>query len=269
MKRTCLSEKPNFRAVIMLELPKIRILMKVRNEAEIIQRTLDHWSHLATAGFYIYDDVSTDNTVEICRKHPKVIDVIQGEFWDPNREKAEWMNRQKVLMRAQQDSGERDWFAYIDADEFIYAFDDFSLFDSADAIACRLYDLYITPYDKEKNWWEREYVGPEFRTIVFFFRNSPYLRYDKPDQRQVDLEPGIQIPIHGDIKHISKGQSIESWERTCDYYIKYWPKYSEKWQKRKGNAVKKFMLSDFGNPLIKWKDREYGFSLESQPYGKL
>jgi len=28
------------------------------------------------------------------------------------------------------------------------------------------------------------------------------------------------------------------------------------------------MLSDFGNRLIKWNDRDRGFSLEDKPYGK-
>jgi len=251
-------------------MPKIFGLTKVRNEAEIISKTLDRWGEFCNGGIYVYDDVSSDQTVKICRSHSKVADVIEGEFWDPDREKAEWMNRQKVLMRAKQDAGENDWFVYFDADEWPFGFSDYELFEKpeAKAIACRLYDLYITPEDKDRPFWEREWIGPEFRTIVFFFRNSPYLKYDKPDQRQVDLEPGIQIPIHGDIKHFGKGMSVEQWERTCDYYIKFWPKYSEKWQKRKGKAVKENMLSDFGNPLIRWKDREHGFSLEQMPYGK-
>ena len=81
------------------------------------------------------------------------------------------------------------------------------------------------------------------------------------------MEEGIQIPIHGDIKHFSKGFSVEEYEKTCQYYIG-WPKYSEKWRKRVGKAIKVDMLSDFGNKLIKWKDRLQGFSLETQSYGK-
>lgn len=252
------------------ELPKIRGLVKVRNEEAILRDTLDHWKSFCTEGVYIYDDVSTDRTVEIARAHPAVKDVIEGKFWDPDREKAEWFNRQQVLMRAQQDARPEDWFVYFDADEFIYAFDQYELFldPNTKAVACRLWDLYITPEDEFKTWKERQWVGPEFRTIVFFFRNSPHLKYHLPDQREVTLEPGIQIPIHGDIKHISKGLSVEEWEKTCDYYVRFWPKYSSKWMQRKGKAVHKEMLSDFGNKLVRWQDRHRGFSLETQSYGK-
>jgi glycosyltransferase involved in cell wall biosynthesis len=251
------------------ELPKIRGLMKMRNEAHILKDTLDNWAPFCTAGIYIYDDVSTDKSVEIARAHPAVKEVIQGEIWDPDREKAEWVNRQMVLARAQQFSGPNDWFVYFDADEHIYNFEHYELFssDHVGAIACRLYDFYITPEDVDKPYNKREWIGPEFRTIPFFFRNWSGARYERPDQRIVNLPPGIEIPIHGDIKHYGKGFSVEQWEHTCDYYIKFWPKYSDKWRQRKGKAIHKDMLSDFGNPLIKWTDRARGFSLEDKPYG--
>lgn len=243
--------------------------MKVRNEAAIIKDTLDNWKSFCTEGIYIYDDCSDDNTVAICRAHPAVKEVIEGRQWDPDREKAEWFNRQQVLMRAQQEAGPDDWFVYFDADEHIYNFEHYELFNSPHikAIACRLYDFYITPNDVDKGYKDREYIGPEYRTIPFFFRNSKYLRYHLPDQRIVTMEPGIQVPIHGDIKHFGKGFSVAQWEATCDYYIRFWPKYSDKWRRRKGKAIHSEMLSDFGNALIKWKDRDKGFTLEDKPYG--
>lgn len=251
-------------------LPIIRGLIKVRNEAAIIKETLDRWGAFCTGGIYVYDDVSSDLTVSICEAHPAVRAVIRGAFWDPDREKAEWFNRQSALIRAQQDSGPDDWFVYFDADEHPYNFTAYELFGRPDvkAIAMRLYDFYITPHDEEKSYLEREWIGPEFRTIVFFFRNSPWLKYEHPDQRIVNLEPGIQIPIHGDIKHFGKGMSVEQWEATCDYYIRFWPKYAEKWRARKGKAVHRDMLSDFGNPLIRWADRAQGITLEDKTYGK-
>ena len=243
--------------------------MKVRNEAAIIKDTLDNWKSFCTEGIYIYDDCSDDNTVAICRAHPAVKEVIEGRQWDPDREKAEWFNRQQVLMRAQQEAGPDDWFVYFDADEHIYNFEHYELFNSPHikAIACRLYDFYITPNDVDKGYKDREYIGPEYRTIPFFFRNSKYLRYHLPDQRIVTMEPGIQVPIHGDIKHFGKGFSVAQWEATCDYYIRFWPKYSDKWRRRNGKAIHSEMLSDFGNALIKWKDRDKGFTLEDKPYG--
>ncbi len=256
----------------MIKLPKIIGLMKMRNEQAILKDTLDNWATVCTGGIYIVDDVSSDRSVEIARAHPAVKDVIELEYWDADREKAEWFNRQLALTRAKQDVGEEDcWFVYFDADEHLYNFEQYELFNdpAISAIACRLYDFYITPEDRDESYKKREYVGPEYRTIVFFFRNSPHLRYHLPDQRIVTLPPGIgNIPIHGDIKHYGKGFSVEQWEATCDYYIRFWPKYADKWRKRKGLAVKEDMLSDFGNRLVKWKDRDKGFPLEIQTYGK-
>lgn len=251
-------------------LPIIRGLTKVRNEAHILKDTLDKWAEFCTGGIYAYDDVSEDNTREILVEHPGVAGIIKGQYWDADREKAEWWNRQQVLMMAQQDAAVEDWFVYFDADEHPYNFEDYEMFEvpGIQAIAMRLYDVYITPEDVNLPYQKREWIGPEFRTIPFFFKNSPYLRYEHPDQRIVTMEPNIQIPIHGDIKHYGKGISVEQWEATCDYYIKYWPKYADKWRQRKGKAVHKDYLSDFGNPLIKWADRLQGFSLEDKPYGR-
>lgn len=255
-----------------IELPKIIGLIKVRNEEAIIKDTLDRWGEICTGGIYVYDDVSTDRTVEICRSHPKVKEVIVGDFWDPDREKAEWFNRQVILRKAQQEADEYTWFVYFDADEFLYDFTDYELFNhhNVKAIACRLFDVYITPEDVDKLYKDRNWVGPEFRTIIFFFRNHQDLRYHLPDQRVVTLPQDDRlIPIHGAIKHYGKGFSVDQWQETCYYYIKYWPKYSDKWRQRLGKAVKYDMCSDFGNPLIHWRDKDKGFSLENQIYGKI
>lgn len=248
-------------------------LTKIRNESEIIQNTLDHWGKICTGGIYVYDDVSEDNTVAICEAHKSVKKVIRGKYWDVDRERSDFMTRQDVLVTAKMDANDDDWFVYFDADERMY-FDDWDLLfnKSVKAIACRLYDIYITPEDVNKKYLERDFVGPEYRTIVFFFRNSPYLSYDKPDQRQVNLEPGINIPVAGIVKHFGKGISIDHWEKTVDYYVNFWPKYASKWEKRRGKAVKKDYKSDFGNKLISFnavlRKDIIGIPLESQVYGK-
>ncbi len=252
--------------------PKIIGLTKVRNEQAIINDTLDRWGEICTGGIVVYDDVSDDNTVQICREHKSVETVIEGKIWDSDREKAEWMNRQAALNRGKQMADEDTWFVYFDADEHLYDFNDWGLFKNPDvnAIACRLFDFYITPEDKEWPYHKRQWIGPEYRTITFFFRNLPNIKYHQPDQRIVTLPDGIgNVPIHGDVKHYGKGFSVDEWEETCDYYIKFFPKYSDKWRQRKGKAVHEDMKSDFGHDLIKWNERDKHqlISLERQTYG--
>jgi hypothetical protein len=59
--------------------------------------------------------------------------------------------------------------------------------------------------------------------------------------------------VQGYVKHYGKAISVEEWERTCNYYVHYFPRYAKKWAGRRGKAV--HTLSDFGRPLIKWEDR--------------
>lgn len=249
---------------------KIIGLTRIRNEDRIILDTLDHWAKICTGGIYVYDDASNDKTVEICKTHPAVKGIIEGKQWDYDRARAEFENRQAVLTLAQKYATPDDWFVYFDADERLFFEEWHLLFNPhVKAIACKLFDAYITPEDVQSPYFERDWFGPEFRTIVFFFRNSIHLSYDSPDQRIVNLEPGIRVPISGYVKHYGKGISIQHWEETCDYYMNCFPKYSAKWEARKGKAVKVDYKSDFGNDLIRWRDRDdKGFPLEQQTYGQ-
>lgn len=253
---------------------KIIGLTRVRNESFIIKDTLDLWGIVCTGGIYVYDDASTDSTPEICGGHPSVRAIVRGTAWDSVRERAEWMNRQAVLEEARPHASRNDWFAYFDADEHPYLDHWEWLHERAvKAVQCRLYDIYITPQDVNALYSERDFVGPEYRTITMFFRNHPALSYDKPDQRVVSLpRDKRKVITAGFIKHFGKGISVAHWEATCDYYANHFPKYSEKWRKRKGKAIKSDYLSDFGNPLISFssvlKREVEGFPLESMPYGK-
>lgn len=240
---------------------KIRGLLRCRNEELIIQETLDHFSQICDE-IYVYDDCSTDKTLDIVKDHFKVKGYIVGEEWDTDRERAEWQNRQAVYELAQENAEPEDWFIYFDADERIdyKSFDKSVLDGQADYIVMDLFDFYITPEDEDKVYNGdlislRDKIGPEYREILMMFRQKTMPRWHLPDQRIPTLQNPFSNGIkHGYVRHYGKCISKEHWNNTCDYYANHFPKYSEKWSARRGKAVHK--ESDFGRPLITWDERE-------------
>lgn len=230
-------------------------LTRVRNESEIIKDTLDHMATFCDA-VVVYDDCSTDDTLKICREHPIVVHTIQGLRWDSDRKRAEWQNRAHLLKCGKAVAGPKDWFVYMDADERI-EFDWKQLYHAdKDTIGfkMKLFDFYITNDDISKNYNERKWMGPEYRNILMAFRNLPTLDYSSPDQREVHLRSKGKIIDSGYVKHYGKAVSVKQWEETCEYYSRYFPKYSAKWEKRKGKAI--HTVSSFGLPLITWDEKE-------------
>lgn len=224
-------------------------ITKVRNEQEIIADTIRHFSQWCDK-IYVYDDCSEDNTVDICRQFPNVV-VIEGLFWDMDRYRAEYENRQMILTEAKKDNP--DWIIYFDADERIDW--DFKGYEDYDAVEMKLFDFYITLEDVNKPYFQRKYCGPEYRNIVMMFKNHPALKYHIPDQRIVTLPDNAKILKSGYVKHYGKAISEDEWEKTCEYYFGYFPEpYKTKWYNRKGKAI--HTLSDFGRPLITWDEKE-------------
>ena len=123
---------------------RIAGITRIRNEELIIEDTLNHFGRFCD-WIYVYDDASTDNTVEICRSHPKVKAIIENKEWDKDRLRAEFESRQAILNLAQVDSPE--WLIYFDADERVEF--DFEDFEDYDAVTMKLFDFYITEGDKD------------------------------------------------------------------------------------------------------------------------
>ena len=234
---------------------KIIGLTRVRNEQRIMRDTLDHMATFCDEVF-VYDDCSTDNTIQICINHRIVKGIIKGKYWDKNRKQAEWQNRKAVLKLGQQNAGPDDWFIYMDADERLEF--DFYTFQympkTIIGVKMKLFDFYITPDDINSPYYFRQHCGPEYRSILMAFRNLPTLDYSSPDQREVHLRHSGKVIQQGYVKHYGKGISIEQWEETCDYYVNHFPKYSAKWLARKGKAI--HTKSSFGYPLITWSEKE-------------
>jgi len=242
---------------------KVFGLTRIRNEELIIQDTLDHMDTFCD-GIIVYDDSSTDSTLDICKKHKSVIKIIENKNWSEDRLTAEYASRQELFLEAKRHLGEDDWFVYMDADERIVCDSLREMMRNADVIAMKLFDVYITEDDKDKEYWERNMVGIEYRIIPMAYRMSVAKGWKNRNQRECLYDPAKSwVAISGYVKHYGKAISVDEWESTCDYYIKYFSKYSDKWAKRKGKAIHD--KSDFGTPLMKWEEvmntKEYNLKL--------
>jgi glycosyltransferase involved in cell wall biosynthesis len=229
---------------------KIIGICRLRNESHIIQDTLDHVSKFVD-GIIILDDASTDNSLDICRKHEKVIGCITHTIWEPDPAKRailEGSQRQQLYLKALEYNPQ--WIYYSDADEFAYNFPDLEN-SQADAYRFRLYDYYITEGDKNKNWKERKWLGPEYRDILMLFKPHPGIKFKS---RVPTLPVHYRIETKGYVKHYGKAISVEEWEKTCKYYINHLNERGirQKWLNRVGKAV--HTKSDFGNELITWEE---------------
>ena len=231
-------------------------ITRIRNEENVIGHTLKHLSNFCS-DILVYDDCSTDKTVEVCKHSPKVRTIIENKKWESDPKKRlelEGTQRNEIYQACLR--YKPDWVYYFDADEFI-DFDKIWLYGiNANAIRCRFFDFYITPNDINKHFLEREYCGIEYREIITLFRpemglNFPHREPFIPNKKEFTL---------GKVKHYGKAVSVEEWEKTCDYYANHLYEVnngqliSEKWKKRKGKAVHN--KSDFNTDLITWKQTD-------------
>lgn len=238
---------------------KIIGIMRERNEELLLQDSLDHLAQFVDA-IVVFDDASTDRSVEIAKAHPAVVEVVVNRKWrSSNRVWEETSNRQKLFSRAKRYDPE--WFFYCDADERFEGDIRHYLLEECPkdvgSVRVSLFDAYLTgndkkPYSDNKSLYDfRKYFGPERRDILMIWRNHRGASFNVKDAREPQRVDG-SVVTRFFCQHYGKSLSIEHWEDTCDYYIQHFPKYSEKWKGRKGKAVHE--VSDFGNKLYVWSD---------------
>ncbi|NCU28272.1 MAG: ATP-binding cassette domain-containing protein [Candidatus Moranbacteria bacterium] len=237
---------------------RIMGIIRMRNEELILEDTLNSFSKIVD-GIIIYDDASSDHSVEIARKHPNVLLVIENKIWKKNRIEEETENRNVLLEYAQHYSPE--WVFYSDCDErFEGDIRSFLLSNEAknvDGVRISLFDAYMTntnkdSYQKGRSLFGfRDKFGPEKRDILMIWKNGYKIKFVGLDQREPVVEGNIITKFF--CQHYGKSLSIKHWEDTCDYYINNFPEpYKSKWLKRKGKAIHD--KSDFDRELYSWDE---------------
>jgi glycosyl transferase family 2 len=236
-------------------------LTRVRNEALLLPDTLDYLAASVDA-VVAYDDASTDETVEILSRHPKVALIVANRAWEEDvaaRKLAEGRHRGLLLDLARAELP-HEWMLCFDPDERITG--DVRGFvrglsgDECDSVRVQLFDAYMTKDDHEpyRSGQEllnfRKFYGPEQRNILMLWRNLPEIVFAEGDGRTPRGMAGERIGLF--CQHYGKSLSVVHWEETCDYYIRHFPfeTYGQKWTERKGQAI--HTMSDFKRPLYEW-----------------
>lgn len=238
--------------------PKIIGIMRARNESLLLKDTLDHAS-LHVDGVIVFDDDSSDNSVDIALNHPIVLEVIKNKKWRSKHRKWEETSNRKLLSDRAEKYGP-SWIFYFDADErfegdvrtLLHSID-----ESVDAIRISLLDAYITQGDradftqKDNLMNFRKMFGLERRDILMIWRGGVGAQYLYPDSREPANIDENKVITRLWCQHYGKAVSIQQWEDTCKYYSENFPMYAEKWRARMGRAVHE--KSDFNTKLYAWE----------------
>jgi glycosyltransferase involved in cell wall biosynthesis len=238
-------------------------ITRIRNEALILPDTLDYLGKHVDA-IIAYDDASTDRTLEILRRHPKVAMIVANRSWEADieaRRIAEGRHRGLLLQMAREHLP-FDWMLCFDPDERITGdlrgYLQRTHSGDCDSVRVQLFDAYMTPDDHAPYQADRELLdfrrlyGPERRDILMLWRNRPQVVFGKNHGREPGGLERVATALY--CQHYGKSLSTEHWEETCDYYIKHFPfdTYGRKWLERKGRAI--HTQSDFMRPLYEWGD---------------
>jgi hypothetical protein len=236
-------------------------MTRVRNESLLLPDTLDYLGRHVDA-ILAYDDASTDATVELLRKHPKVALIVANQFWEEDiaaRKLAEGRHRGLLLDMAREELP-HDWMLCFDPDERVTG--DLRGFveglgpEECDSVRVKLFDAYMTPEDHAPYRPDRQllnfrrFYGPEQRDILMLWRNRPEIGFAEGNGRTPRGMARVKTDLY--CQHYGKSLSVEHWEETCDYYIRHFPfdTYGRKWTERKGQAI--HTESDFKRPLYEW-----------------
>lgn len=248
-------------AINMRKPLNLLVIMRIKNEEMIIEDTLNHISNFAD-GICVYDDCSTDATLEILKANKKVFFIIKNKKWREgadNRLLSETRHRGLLLKIANQYL-QFKWCMCCDADER-YIGDIQGLVEAPpenqpEGIRVQLFDAYMTPGNDQAFCRGdmllgfRKYFGPECRNILMLWQNKKEISYQGLDAREPSNVTNVAIAFY--CQHYGKSLSYEHWEETCNYYVESfpWKPYGEKWCKRKGKAL--HTMSDFNHPLYEW-----------------
>ncbi|MDQ6422467.1 glycosyltransferase [Paenibacillus sp. LHD-117] len=229
---------------------KLTAMMQVRNEENrYFEEVLDHLTGFADE-IVIVDDASSDRTVDICRRYPKVVKLVE---LTESKFREEWKLRQLLWEAAA--ATDPDWLLAIDADEIYedktkHRIHELINQDRYDWVGFRFYDFWGgTTYYREDEYW-----NIHKRHTMTLVRYLPEYHYFYPKREhhvsRLPLSCGA-LPGHGSelrVKHYGWAGGEEERHRK---YVRYMEMDPEgKW----GSLEHYRSILDPDPHLVEWKE---------------
>ena len=109
------------------------------------------------------------------------------------------------------------------------------------AYSFRLFDAYATEEDNidyinEPLWNFRRYFDFRCKDIIMFWLDNANRNFIGLDRREPNI-PFKETNMQGYCQHYGKALSRDKFNKKCDYYANFFPKYSKKWRERKDKFI--------------------------------
>ena len=184
------------------ELPKIVAIYRIRNEERWIKKSLEAISEICQE-IVILDDCSTDNTVEICKKFPNVVEIHERKEELPLDE----VRDKKIIWKMAMERNP-DFILKLDGDEVLAP-------NSKEILLNEIMNLYPNDlnfslqlmyiYDKPNQWrtdaWFDDIYHIRLIRINEYTKNLEFEESGYPgNAHSLHLPPTKYVPVRSDVK---------------------------------------------------------------------
>ena len=189
------------------------VFSQFKNEAHILEEWLLHYIHRGVDHFFLINDASTDNYMEIVNKYSKYITLIQNEISTKN------VGRQILIYDTyfKKHLSDTKWVISIDLDEFLFSYNTINLKD-----VLQKYDNYSQIIVDWLHFGSNDHIyqpnsvvegftmRANFDTSKFYYSYKSIFKADKL----------IKFDIH---RHVVNGPTVHiKYSDSCDLIINHY-----------------------------------------------
>ena len=189
------------------EIPKIVAMYRIQNEERWIEKSLEAASEVCQE-IVILDDCSTDNTLSICKKFPKVVDIYERKEPLPLDEV-----RDKKIIWEMTLKRNPEFVMKFDGDEIlapnskeILLSEIMDLYPNEIVFSFQFLDMYDKPnqYRADGNFNKKAHI--RLMKINEYTRNLKFVETEYPgNAHSLHLPPTKYVPVRSDVKILHYG----------------------------------------------------------------